>query len=37
MPPVQTILESTGLRATGIGCYFDDDCHALLGLKGDEF
>jgi hypothetical protein len=29
--------EAAGSRATGIGCYFDDACHDLLGLKGDEF
>jgi hypothetical protein len=29
--------EAAGIRATGIGCYFDDACHDLLGLKGDEF
>ncbi|MBI1826957.1 MAG: SagB/ThcOx family dehydrogenase [Planctomycetes bacterium] len=26
--------EATGVRATGIGCYFDDPVHDLLGLKG---
>lgn len=26
--------EAAGCRATGIGCYFDDLCHALLGLGG---
>lgn len=25
--------EAAGLRGTGIGCYFDDDCHELLGLQ----
>ena len=25
--------EAAGIRATGIGCYFDDEMHALLGLK----
>lgn len=29
--------ESTGLRGTGIGCYFDDPCHRLLGLAGDAW
>jgi SagB-type dehydrogenase family enzyme len=29
--------EAAGLRSTGIGCYFDDACHDLLGLKGNEF
>lgn len=26
--------EAAGLRATGIGCYFDDEMHGLLGLRG---
>ncbi|MCX7258130.1 MAG: nitroreductase [Polaromonas sp.] len=26
--------EAAGLRGTGIGCYFDDAMHALLGLSG---
>jgi hypothetical protein len=26
--------EAAGIRATGIGCYFDDEMHALLGLRG---
>ncbi len=25
--------EATGARATGIGCYFDDEMHAVLGIK----
>lgn len=25
--------EAAGLRATGIGCFFDDEMHALLGVK----
>jgi hypothetical protein len=25
--------EAEGLRGTGIGCYFDDSVHELLGLK----
>ena len=25
--------EAAGIRATGIGCYFDDEMHALLGLR----
>ena len=25
--------EAAGIRATGIGCYFDDEMHALLGMK----
>ncbi|MGF6408880.1 SagB/ThcOx family dehydrogenase [Paraburkholderia sp. MM5482-R1] len=25
--------EAAGVRATGIGCFFDDEMHALLGLK----
>jgi SagB-type dehydrogenase family enzyme len=26
--------EAAGIRATGIGCYFDDEMHALLGIRG---
>ena len=26
--------EAGGIRATGIGCFFDDEMHALLGLSG---
>jgi hypothetical protein len=29
--------EAAGVRSTGIGCYFDDAFHELLGLTGDEF
>jgi SagB-type dehydrogenase family enzyme len=29
--------EAAGVRSTGIGCYFDDAFHELLGLAGDEF
>jgi nitroreductase len=29
--------EATGVRGTGIGCYFDDAFHNLLGLGGDRF
>jgi hypothetical protein len=29
--------EATGLRGTGIGCYFDDASHELLGLVGDRW
>jgi hypothetical protein len=29
--------EARGARATGIGCYFDDACHTLLGLEGSAF
>jgi hypothetical protein len=29
--------EAAGLRGTGIGCYFDEPCHELLGLVGDRF
>jgi SagB-type dehydrogenase family enzyme len=29
--------EAAGLRSTGIGCYFDDAMHELLGLSGDRF
>ena len=26
--------EAAGIRATGIGCFFDDEMHELLGLRG---
>jgi hypothetical protein len=29
--------EAAGLRGTGIGCYFDDVVHDLLGLEGRRF
>ncbi len=29
--------EMTGLRGTGIGCFFDDPIHELLGLTDDTF
>ena len=29
--------EANGLRGTGIGCYFDDVCHELLGLQDTTF
>jgi SagB-type dehydrogenase family enzyme len=29
--------EAAGIRATGIGCFFDDEMHALLGLCGHEW
>jgi SagB-type dehydrogenase family enzyme len=29
--------ESVGLRATGIGCFFDDPVHAELGIRGTSF
>jgi nitroreductase len=29
--------EAAGIRSTGIGCYFDDACHAVLGLESDRF
>jgi len=29
--------EAAGLRATGIGCFFDDEMHRLLGLEGREW
>jgi hypothetical protein len=29
--------EAAGVRSTGIGCYFDDAFHELLGLSGNEF
>ena len=25
--------EAAGIRATGIGCFFDDEMHALLGIE----
>ena len=25
--------EAAGVRSTGIGCYFDDDMHRILGLQ----
>jgi hypothetical protein len=28
--------EAAGIRATGIGCFFDDEMHRLLGLEGPE-
>jgi SagB-type dehydrogenase family enzyme len=28
--------EAAGVRGTGIGCYFDDPTHELLGLVGDD-
>lgn len=28
--------EAEGLRGTGIGCYFDDEVHQLLGLQGER-
>jgi hypothetical protein len=28
--------EAAGVRATGIGCYFDDAMHQLLGLRDDR-
>lgn len=27
--------EAAGLRGTGIGCFFDDDVHGVLGIKDD--
>ena len=27
----------SGFLATGIGCFFDDEMHALLGLRGTEW
>ena len=27
--------EAAGARATGIGCFFDDPMHDVLGLRGD--
>jgi SagB-type dehydrogenase family enzyme len=29
--------EAAGVRGTGIGCYFDDAMHEVLGLAGDYF
>lgn len=29
--------EALGLRGTGIGCFFDDEVHAVLGLAGERF
>jgi len=29
--------EAVGVRGTGIGCYFDDAFHSVLGLKGNSF
>ena len=29
--------EAAGARATGIGCYFDDPVHQLLGIRGNDF
>ncbi|MFG1235001.1 SagB/ThcOx family dehydrogenase [Xanthobacter flavus] len=29
--------EAAGFRGTGIGCFFDDDLHQLLGLEGGAF
>jgi hypothetical protein len=28
--------ESCGLRGTGIGCYFDDEVHSILGIEGKK-
>jgi len=29
--------EAAGARATGIGCFYDDPVHEVLGLQGDEW
>jgi hypothetical protein len=29
--------EARGVRGTGIGCFFDDDVHALIGLKNSRY
>jgi SagB-type dehydrogenase family enzyme len=29
--------EAAGARSTGIGCYFDDPVHEILGLTGNQF
>jgi hypothetical protein len=28
--------EAAGVRATGIGCFFDDPVHDILGVRGNE-
>ncbi len=34
---ITLVAEATGWRGTGIGCFFDDADHELLGLKDDQF
>jgi hypothetical protein len=29
--------EAAGVRATGIGCFYDDPVHDVLGLRGHAF
>jgi hypothetical protein len=29
--------EAAGIRGTGIGCYFDDAFHSILGMEGSQF
>ncbi len=29
--------EAAGVRGTGIGCYFDDNVHQVLGIKDDKY
>jgi hypothetical protein len=29
--------EAAGVRATGIGCFFDDPVHEVFGLNGREY
>jgi hypothetical protein len=29
--------EASGIRGTGIGCFFDDLTHRTFGLEGDQF
>ena len=29
--------EAAGIRATGIGCFFDDEVHQLLGLRNEDW
>ncbi len=29
--------EATGIRSTGIGCYFDDPMHDVLGLRDHAY
>ena len=29
--------EAAGYRGTGIGCFFDDSVHELLGFTGEQF
>jgi hypothetical protein len=29
--------EAAGVRATGIGCFFDDEMHRVLGIAGERF